>query len=38
NRALSEHKTLSISWSHYRIDSLIFTAPVFFYFIRYCCY
>ncbi|TNS74332.1 hypothetical protein, partial [Escherichia coli] len=21
-----------------RIDSLIFTAPVFFYFIRYCCY
>ncbi|EEZ8674012.1 hypothetical protein ACX315_002240, partial [Escherichia coli] len=20
------------------IDSLIFTAPVFFYFIRYCCY
>ncbi|EGM8696139.1 phosphatidate cytidylyltransferase, partial [Escherichia coli] len=21
-----------------RIDSLIFTAPVFFYFIRYSCY
>ncbi|WP_204375216.1 hypothetical protein, partial [Escherichia coli] len=31
HRALSEHKTLSISWSHYRMlntDSLVTSAPV----------